>query len=154
MIFYLLYLGFTHLQVVTTNNFAGKGKVKVFKLMMNSTRFVTLSQHLGRPWELQEEDKKELQIFTCRLYESFLDNINDARYKIYCRKFGKATLTALPPRQNTLYFHNKRQTISVECGKCAQKQTQRSKTETSINKWTWERFFALIGWTVNLHQSQ
>ena len=49
-------MGFTDLQGVTTNTFAGKGKMKALKLMMNSTRFANLSQHLGRPWELQEED--------------------------------------------------------------------------------------------------
>ena len=92
----------------STCAFAGKGKVKALKLMMNSARFVTLSQHLGRSWDLHEEDNKDLETFACRLYGSSLDNISDTRYKIYCGKRGKVTLTELPPCQNTLYLRNKR----------------------------------------------
>ena len=92
----------------STSAFSGKGKVKALKLMINSARFVTLFQHLGTSWDLEEEINKELEIFTCRLYGSSLDNINDVRYKVYCGKRGKVALSELPPCRNTLSLHNKR----------------------------------------------
>ena len=83
----------------STSAFAGKGKVKALKLIMKLARLVIL---------LQEEHNNELEIFTCMLYGRFPDNINDARYKIYCEKRGKVALTELPPCQGTLYLHSKR----------------------------------------------
>lgn len=84
--------------------------------MMNPERFVTPFQQLGRLWDLREENNKELETFTYRLYGSSLDNINDARYKIYGGKRGKVAIAELPPYQNTLHIHKKGQIISVECG--------------------------------------
>ena len=119
-------------------------------------KFITLFPHLGRFWDLQEECSIELEIFTCRLYGNSLDNINDARCKIYCEKRSKTALTELPPfhsRRHYIYT-TKGQIVSEECGDCSSKQTQRSKNQTITDGSKRDRTFALIGWTVNLHQTR
>lgn len=119
-------------------------------------KFITLFPHLGRFWDLQEECSIELEIFTCRLYGNSLDNINDARCKIYCEKRSKTALTKLPPfhsRRHYIYT-TKGQIVSEECGDCSSKQTQRSKNQTITDGSKRDRTFALIGWTANLHQTR
>ena len=91
----------------SVSSMAGKGKAKALKLMMTSSKFVTFV-HLGEVEDLQEEDFESVEKFTCRLYCSSQENINNVRYKIYCSKQGKISLASLPPCRHTLKKHCQR----------------------------------------------
>ena len=76
--------------------------------MMTSSKFVTTFVHLGEVEDLQEADFESIEKFTCRLYGSSQENINNVRYKIYCSKQGKISLASLPPCRHTLKKHCQR----------------------------------------------
>ena len=81
----------------------GKGKAAALKLMMTSSKFVTTFVHLGQFEDLQAAYFESIEKFTCRLYGSSQENINNVRYKIYCSKQGKILLASLSLPADTLW---------------------------------------------------
>ena len=88
--------------------FAGKGKTKAVKLLLNSDDFIMLFKQLGSDWDITDDQRNRLEQFTCELYGEKKNSINEVRYSLYCKKDGIIGSEKLPPCANSLYFHMKR----------------------------------------------
>ena len=87
--------------------FAGKGKIKAQKLLINS-EFVNLFSLLGTSWFVTEDMIDRLSEFVSCLYGKRMEDIDLLRYQLYCAKGGKVEPDALPPCKATLTLHIKR----------------------------------------------
>ena len=77
--------------------FAGKGKKKPWKIVLNSTEYVKAFKNLGTLWHISVEQLEVLEMFVCNMYcKSGGRDVNEFRYKIYCTKRGKLTCDDLP----------------------------------------------------------
>ena len=91
----------------TTSCFAGRGKVRPLSIMASKERYMDVFASLGRGETVSVEHENILESFVCEMYgekcrrdESLC--VDDARYKIYCRKNGKLPYDSLPPCRNVL----------------------------------------------------
>ena len=86
--------------------FAGKGKKRLFKLLMKLQDYIETFQMLGQSWNLDDDVIERLEKFTCHMYGSSLTtSVNELRYKIYCTKKGKITCEDLPPCHSRFLQH-------------------------------------------------
>ena len=85
--------------------FSGKGKGKVFKLMMKKERYVKALVDLGSSWELSDETAKNIEEFVCELYGKKCNDSDLLRYDLYCAKGDKVEPEALPPCRSSLKLH-------------------------------------------------
>ena len=97
----------------TTSCFAGRGKARPLSIMASKERYMDVFASLGRGETVSVEHENILESFVCEMYgekcrrdESLC--VDDARYKIYCRKNGKLPYDSLPPCRNVLAQHTKR----------------------------------------------
>ena len=95
----------------TLSAFAGKGKVKPLKLLQKCPDFYKCLGNLGESWELSDEQFRDLEAFTCRMYLPQLlscCDINECRYLMFCTRKGEGDSSQLPPCHDTLYQHTLR----------------------------------------------
>ncbi|XP_066925450.1 uncharacterized protein [Clytia hemisphaerica] len=93
--------------------FAGRGKIKPLKILIQKKEYVEAFGELGMSWNISEETQSVLESFVCHMYgkKDALKlgiSVNDLRYDIYCRKSGKVSCEGLPPCLNVLSQHIKR----------------------------------------------
>ena len=103
----------------TVSAFAGKGKIKPFKLMQTNNQYQTMFQDLGSEWTLSEDLLQQLQSFVCAMYgaKNGTKEVNQYRYELFCAKRGEAESHQLPP-----------------CEDCFKKQCERANYQTAIWK--------------------
>ena len=89
----------------TISSFAGKGKIKALKLLIQYPQFVSYFFELGRRWVVTEDMVNNYVEFVCSLYRKPMKGIDLLRYLLYCEKGGKVDPDALPPCKATLSLH-------------------------------------------------
>ena len=92
----------------TTSAFAGRGKIRALKLTTSEHfQFQEVFQKLGQSWELSTDLFRKLQAFTCKLYSASTttEDINTARYQLFCTQRGERESSQLPPCENCLLMH-------------------------------------------------
>ena len=91
----------------TVSAFAGRGKLRALKLLIDSRQFQNMFANLGEHWELSDELFEKLQSFTCTLYsaKSGTNNTNDLRYRLFCARKGEIDSHLLPPCADALKKH-------------------------------------------------
>ena len=92
----------------TVSVFAGKGKVKALKLLKSEYYVRVAFNQLGQTWELPPDLFIDPEKFTCQLYSSGTNNVNKARYNLFCSKNGQVESHQLPPCQDCLHKHTLR----------------------------------------------
>ena len=92
----------------TVSAFAGKGKAKAFKLLKSEDYVRVAFNQLGQTWELPQDLFTELEKFTCQLYSSGTNKVNEARYNLFCSKNGELESHQLAPCQDCLRKHTLR----------------------------------------------
>ena len=85
--------------------FSGKGKGKMFKLMMKKERYVKALVDLGSFWELSGETLKNIEEFVYEPYGKKCNDVDLLRYDLHCAKGGKVEPEALPPCRSSLKLH-------------------------------------------------
>lgn len=86
--------------------FRGKGKVKAFQMMLESSAYQELFKSIGRDWSL-DGVMPDLEKFICELYgKKDESSVNDLRYELFQQKY-KIDST-LPPNKDSLENHAKR----------------------------------------------
>lgn len=91
----------------TVSAFAGKGKLKAFKILEQSNDFLQYFISLGSTSQVAVDTKNGVEAFVCRLYLSRqqLTSVNELRYSLFTAKKGFIDSCNLPPCQNALYKH-------------------------------------------------
>ena len=91
----------------STSSFHGKGKIKPFKLMKSSHRFMHAMQLLGSSLHIKKAEKQILEEFVCELYDKHCRavDINTARYHLLSNSNNTSDPNQLPPTQDSLYLH-------------------------------------------------
>lgn len=97
----------------STSAFAGRGKIKPFKILIQKKEFIEAFSELGMTWNVSEETLTILESFVCHMYgkkdsAELGISVDDLRYDVYCRKNGKVSCASLPPCKDVLYQHIKR----------------------------------------------
>ena len=92
--------------------FFRKGKQARWKCMRKHEKFTMAFSQLGESWELNDDNFKILEEFTCLLY-GFKDNSVDVvHHKIFEKKFSKdgkvVDLSLFPPCRSVLLLHAQR----------------------------------------------
>jgi len=89
--------------------FAGKGKIKAFKLVSQSDTYQHTFRQVGQYWKVSEDLHMKLEEFTCALYGApGSSDINACRYRLFCAKKGELESTQLPPCRDCLRKHTLR----------------------------------------------
>jgi len=72
----------------TVSAFAGKGKSKALKMLINNKDHQDTFAELGREWDVSMELMNKLEHFTCLLYapKTSSTNVNELRYHLFCAK--------------------------------------------------------------------
>ena len=91
----------------TVSAFTGRGKIGALKLITRSEHFQEVFVELGQSWELSPDLFKRLQAFTCKLYtaSATTEDINTARYQLFCARRGELESSQLPPCKDCLFLH-------------------------------------------------
>ena len=92
----------------STSAFFGKGKVRAFNLLLSKEKYKDTFSKLGDDFFIAQSDDLfiKLEEFVCDLYGDDGRNINEARYRLFCRT--SATEENLPPTKSALLQHAKR----------------------------------------------
>ena len=90
----------------STSALKGKGKIKPFELVLQSSVFVDTFAGLGQEWEVTPQQLKQLEEFVCRLYGQKTTSVNEARHRI--SRLTCKSDHALPPNGDCLALHSKR----------------------------------------------
>ena len=115
----LSFHAFTGCDTVSTFVRKGKGKVRPLRVLQKNPQFMTVFAGLGTRETLSEEEFKDLEAFTCRLYGAKTGvDINKLRYATYLTRFTPKNqllstesgidLSLLPPCRSSLRMHIKR----------------------------------------------
>ena len=94
----------------TVSAFAGKGKAKALKLLVNDKAHQEMFIELGQEWNLSQELLEKLEAFTCLLYapKTSSNQVNNLRYHLFCVKKGESESHQLPPCKDCLQLHAQR----------------------------------------------
>lgn len=88
----------------TISAFAGRGKVKPLKLMLNDSSYVHAFSQLEN--QTQIVDLLKIKSFVCHMYGYKGDfSVDELRYKLYCKNAGKIACDQLPPCTDALELH-------------------------------------------------
>ena len=90
----------------TISAFAGKGKVKPLKLMVNNLKYLEAFSKLGEQQTIDDDLMNSLLAFVCHMYgwkETIL--VNEVRYRMYCQSGGKVACEKLPPCESVVRLH-------------------------------------------------
>ena len=90
----------------TVSAFAGRGKLAALKLI-KSQHWQDVFHKLGQSWKLSTDLFRKLQAFTCKLYapSTTTEDINTARYQLFCARHGELESSQLPPCEDCLLMH-------------------------------------------------
>ena len=101
-----------------TSSFKGKGKVAPLKKLEKNPRFHKCFQQLGDDWNVNADVLKEVEKFTCLMYERSREtSVDGARVKLLRKMVGdgekltsksKVDLGCLPPCNAALKPHSSR----------------------------------------------
>ena len=86
--------------------FVGKGKKRPFDTFMKHEKFQQVFQCLGVEFSISSAVVEALEQFVCLLYGQSCNEINEARYRLFCTK--ALSEVRLPPCQDALLLHCKR----------------------------------------------
>ena len=93
----------------STSAFYGKGKKKPFDLACKHEAFLSAFKDLGTSLDRRESTMKALEKFVCHMYGQYKANdVNDARYKVFCLGTTTPLEKTIPPCCNALKEHSKR----------------------------------------------
>ena len=84
----------------STSAFHGKGKVRPFTLVKESEAFQNYFIELGDQFTLSDHLASSLEEFVCSLYGQPGENVDEARYKVFCMK--SLCEQSLPPTSDSL----------------------------------------------------
>ena len=88
-----------------TSAFAGRGKVRPFKVMLTCDDFIEIFEDIGNSWNVSPELIQRIEKYVCKMYGKDGDDINKIRYKMYCSSGGKIESELLPPCRDVLKQH-------------------------------------------------
>jgi len=97
----------------TISSFAGKGKVKPLKTMMNDDQYINLFATFGDAPELTKAQFNTIQSFVCDMYGHKDTNTNNVRYKMYAAKHGHLDPKMIPSCAESLRQHSLRACYQV-----------------------------------------
>ena len=118
----------------TISAFAGRGKVKPLKLMLNDASYVHAFSQLGNQTEVV--DLQKIKSFVCHMYDCKGDvSVDELRYKLYCKNAGKITCDQLPPCTDALELHLMRANYQARISRESLLQIQ-SDMDPLENGWT------------------
>lgn len=80
--------------------FAGKGKIRPFKAMMNSEEYIDLFSRVGMNEIVNEEMHEEIKRFVYIYCKKSAGCLNELRHQIYCPRGGKISFELLHPCLN------------------------------------------------------
>ena len=88
--------------------FYGKGKVKAYTLMISNPIYIDMFIELGKEFYVADSSSlfTQLQEFVCELYGDHGNDVNESRYRLFCRSSGAEE--TLPPNKSALLQHAKR----------------------------------------------
>ena len=88
----------------TISTFAGKGKMKPLKLMLNDASYAHVFSQLGNQTEVV--DLQKIKLIVCHMYDCRGDaSIDELRHKAYCKNAGKIACDQLPTCADGLELH-------------------------------------------------
>ena len=76
----------------TVSAFFGTGKAKALKIVQTDNRYRETFKQLGKEWVISEHTLKQLESFTCVLYDQIncgKRTVNELRYKLFVAKRGE-----------------------------------------------------------------
>ena len=91
----------------STSAFHGKGKKKMFQLIVSNDRFHDVLMQFGKTFTVDEAVIERLQELICLLYGVDSKSLNEAKYAIFCSP-SKVSESSLPPTQDEFFLHAKR----------------------------------------------
>ena len=100
----------------TVSAFFGKGKAKALRILQTDSNYRDTFKKLGQEWILSEDNFKQLEAFTCVLYDNINSGkrtVNELRYKLFVAKRGEAESAQLPPCRDCLIMHAMRANYQV-----------------------------------------
>ena len=90
----------------TVSAFAGKRKIRPFKVMINSEEYIDLFSRVGMTEFINEEMHEKIKRFVCHIYSKKSKScLNELRYQIYCQRGGKIPCELLLPCEDVLRLH-------------------------------------------------
>ena len=87
----------------TTSAFSGKGKVKPLRLIEKNQGHCETMKRIGNSFDIDQSLIESCEIFVSELYGALANDINEARYYLFCTR--NTTSEQLPPTKNTLTKH-------------------------------------------------
>ena len=74
----------------TASAFAGKRKIRSFKVMINSEEYIDLFSRVGMTEFVNEEMHEKIKRFVCHIYSNKSTScLNELRCQIYCQRGGQ-----------------------------------------------------------------
>jgi hypothetical protein len=104
------------LHAFTGNDFASsffkKGKPTCFKVLKSSSKFTAAFARLGVTWDISNDLFLTLQEFVAKLYGMKRQQVNEARYCLFSRKYRnenkRVDMSTIPPCESVLKLHSLR----------------------------------------------
>lgn len=90
----------------TTSAFYGKGKKRALDIASKNDHFLDAFCQLGSSFTLTHSTVAMLESFVCKLYGQQTEEVNEARYKLFC--LSSPSERSLPPTKDSLNEHCKR----------------------------------------------
>ena len=90
----------------TVSSFAGKGKKTCYKALSSSPEFIEAFAAVGVDFSISDQLVGLMEKYVCTLYNSKDDNVNQARYNLFCNTTPLEK--SLPPNLDALTQHTKR----------------------------------------------
>lgn len=87
----------------TVSAFAGRGKIKPLKVMLTDPKYVQAFADLGG--DITETTLKTIKSYVSHMYGWKEIDVNEVRYRMYCRSGGKIACEQLPPCTDVLELH-------------------------------------------------
>ena len=118
----------------TISAFAGRGKWKPLKLILNDASYVHAFSQLGNQTEV--DDLHKIKLFVCHMYGCRGDvSVDQLRYKLCCKNAGKIGCDQLPSCTDALELHLMRADYQVRIWRESLLQIQ-SDMDPLENAWT------------------
>ena len=89
----------------TVGTFPGPSKAKPLKLTKKSIRYTEAFSVFGKEITLPESLVNTLEMFVCHMYGWEENDVDNIRYRMYCKSGGKIYCNALPPSNDALKLH-------------------------------------------------
>ena len=86
------------------STFSGWGKAKPLKLMKKSARYIQAFFMFGKEITLADSLVNKLEMFVCYMHGWKENNVDNVRYRMYCKSGGKVSHDTLPPSDDALHI--------------------------------------------------